>query len=298
MLVRIKSRALIAHLRNHALPELIDNECLAAFDNIKAQYGEMHTYLGFIEVRLGNPARHVDYSLLNESENIPLPSLLWYEFDYKQFSSGKKIEPVYFFSFYGGLDLDNYKKAFDKYLPSFLGEEMDRKIREPLIELTKKLPDSVYIRHIGSMSSRGKFDSVRITVFVPKRENLSKTLEKIGWNGDISALWKDIEPLHKKDYISFDFDLGENGISDKIGVEISFVGSKVAIIDKCITELEQKGLCLKSKGDAIRSWIRIPHDEDPRIITSLEHFKLNFLGEHIIEAKAYLQQRPYINSKK
>ena len=38
MLVRIKSRALIAHLRSHALPELIDNECLAAFDNIRAQF--------------------------------------------------------------------------------------------------------------------------------------------------------------------------------------------------------------------------------------------------------------------
>ena len=76
MLVRIKTRALVAHLRNHALPELMDNECLAAFDNIRAQYGEMYTYLGFIEVHLGNPARHVDYSLLNESENIPLPSPL------------------------------------------------------------------------------------------------------------------------------------------------------------------------------------------------------------------------------
>ena len=71
----------------------------------------MYTYLGGIEVRLGNPARHVDYILLNNSEDIPLPSPLWYEFDYNQFSSGKKIEPCYFFSFYGRLDLDDYKKV-------------------------------------------------------------------------------------------------------------------------------------------------------------------------------------------
>lgn len=297
MLVRIKTRALIAHLRSHALPELMDNECLAAFDNIKAQYGEMYTYLSIIEVHLGDPARNVDYSLLNDSENIPLPSLLWYELDYKQFSSGKKIEPFYFFSFYDRLELDDYKKAFDKYLPTFLGEETDKKVREPLIELTKKLPNRVYIHHIGSMASRGKFDTVRVTVFVSERENLCNTLEKIGWKGDISALWKDIEPLHKKKYISFDFDLGENGISDKIGVEIPVSGSQTEIIDKFITDLEQKGLCLKSKGDAIRRWIRIPHGDDPRINTSLEHFKFNFFGGHIIEAKAYLQQIPYLNRK-
>ena len=180
MLVRIKTRALVAHLRSHAMPELIDNECLDAFDNIRAQYGEMYTYLGGIEVRLGNPARHVDYILLNNSEDIPLPSLLWYEFDYNQFSSGKKIEPCYFFSFYGRLDLDSYKKAFDEYLPPFLGEETDRKIREPLMELIKKFPDGVYIHHIGSMASRGRFDTVRLAVFVPERENLCNTLEKIG----------------------------------------------------------------------------------------------------------------------
>ena len=91
--------------------------------------------------------------------------------------------------------------------------------------------------------------------------------------------------------------LWKKSAADKIGVEISVVGSQTEIIDKCITALEQKGLCLQSKGDALRRWIRIPHDDDPRIITSLEHFKLNFLGDHITEAKAYLQQRPYLNRK-
>lgn len=295
MLVKIKTRALVAHLRSHAMPEITDNECLSAFDNIKAQYGEMYSYLGGIEVHLGDPARHVDYTLLNKSENIPLPSLLWCELDYEQFSSGKKIEPCYFFSFYSKSDLDTYKKAFDKYLPPFLGEETDKKLREPLIELIKKLPNGVYIRHIGSMASRGNFDTVRLAVFVSERENLCSTLEKIGWTGDIAALWRFIEPLHEQKYISFDFDLGENGISDKIGVEMYVENLQPVIIDRVITALEQKGLCIESKGDAIRRWIRIPPDDDPRIRTSIEHFKINFLGDRIIKAKAYLKQQPYLN---
>ena len=296
ILVKIKTKALVAHLRRYAIPELIDNECLAAFENVEAQYGEMYTYLGIIEIRLGEPARHVDYSLLNESEDIPLPSPLWYEFDYEQFSSGKKIEPCYFFSFYSGFDLDTYKKFFDKYLPPFLGEERDRKLRDHLMELIKKLPPKVYIRHIGTMSSRGKFDTMRLTVFVSDRRNLYRCLEKIGWKGDITALWKVIESLHEQDYISFDFDLGENGMSDKIGVEMSVVGIQPIIVDRFITDLEQKGLCLKSTGDALRRWIRIPPDDDPLIHTAIQYFKLNFLDDHIMEAKAYIEQVPYINS--
>ena len=48
----LRVKELTAHLSRHAIPELVDDNCLAAFDNIDAQFGETDTYTGMLEVRL------------------------------------------------------------------------------------------------------------------------------------------------------------------------------------------------------------------------------------------------------
>ena len=114
------------------------------------------------------------------------------------------------------------------------------------------------------------------------------------WKGDLDALWEAIKTLNEQNYLQLDFDLGEDCISEKICLEITVNGYHPVIVDMYITRLEEMGLCLKSKGDGLRNWIRIPPDADPFIQTQIQYFKLNFLDGKIIEAKAYLEQSPYI----
>lgn len=62
-----------------------------------------------------------------------------------------------------------------------------------------------------------------------------------------------------------------------------------------ITRLEAAGLCLPSKAEALRRWIRIRPDGDPFIQTLIAYFKLNYRDGKIAEAKAYLEQSPYVH---
>ena len=290
----IKIKEFIAHLRRHAIPELIDDRCLAALDNIEVQYGEKSPYVVLLEVRLGEEVRYVDYSILLDEENGTLPNNMWYEFDYEQFASSKKFEPCLFFTMIEPT-AEDYREIFDKTLPTFLGEERAQKLRKQLEKIVRTLPEDSYIRQIGTMSSRGELETARVIVRIVDRENICKFLAEMNWKGDLDALWKIIKTWNGQNYFSLDFDLGEDWISEKIGLEISTDGyHHPVIVDMYITRLEEMGLCLKSKGDGLRNWIRILPDADPFIQTRIQYFKLNFLDGKIIEAKAYIEQSPYI----
>ena len=89
-------REFLAHLRRHPMPEIIDDECLAALGNVEAQYGSTLTHLGGLEVRLGDKARYVDYILNIDTDEIPGVSNLWVEIDYAEFARGGPIKPCFF----------------------------------------------------------------------------------------------------------------------------------------------------------------------------------------------------------
>ena len=89
-------REFLAHLRRHPMPEIIDDECLAALTNVEAQYGGTITHLGGLEVRLGEDARYVDYIMNIDTDEIPGVPNLWYEIDYAEFARGGHLEPCFF----------------------------------------------------------------------------------------------------------------------------------------------------------------------------------------------------------
>ena len=175
MAYKIKTKDLIAHLRRHVVSELTDYKCLKSLANIEAQYGEKMTYVGILEVRLGEQARYADYVILLDEEKIPIKSPMWYEFDYEQFASGKKMEPCLFFSTREPTKED-YREIFDKTLPLFLGAERAGKLRPSLENVVKILPEGSYIKHIGTMSSRGEFETVRLVVDFIGREKICRFL--------------------------------------------------------------------------------------------------------------------------
>lgn len=289
---KLPVKEFLAHLRRQNVSEIISDECLAAFSNVEAQYGNKFTFVSGFEVRLGNPARYVDYILTTDEENIPLVDFIWVEIDYEQFAADKKIEPCFFVNV-KPKDGD-YNEFWNKILPIFMGEQRARKLRAPLDNLTANLPENVSIKQIGTMTGRGELDLMRIYLSLSKWENIYPTLEKIGWKGDIKALWAAIEPLRESFGAGISLDLSEKGVHDKIGIELFLRWRHPLLVDRFITRLERSGLCLKSKGDALRRWIKILPNAEPLIQTDIHYFKLNYLDGKIIEAKAYIEQKPHI----
>ena len=285
----------LAHLRRHPMPEIVSAECMAALSSVEAQYGETESYGAGLEVRLGNPAAYVDYIMNIDEENIPKVKSLWYEIDYEEFSraaaTGKRIEPCLF----ANVGEEDYRTFWDEVLPPFLGEERAKRLRAPLDRVTERLPEKAFIKQIGTMTSRGELDIMRLVISFPSWESIFPGLTAIGWQGDTAELASALEPWKESQRIAVNIDLGADGVLPKIGIEVFSRWRHPLIVDKFIMRLEDAGLCLPEKGEALRRWIRIRPDADPFRQTLINYFKLNYKDGKITEAKAYLEQTPYIN---
>lgn len=286
----------LAHLHRHPIPEIMDEECLADLESVKAQYGDTITHGAGLEVRLGEEARYVDYIMNIDETVIPDMESLWYEIDYAEFrkarETGEKISPCLFANIkFAHQDA----AAWDAFLPSFLGEDRAKKLRAPLERVMENLPKGASFKQIGTMTSRGELDVMRLVIMFPGWETIPDGLAAIGWQGDTSALREALAPWRETEKIAVNIDLGENGVLPKIGVEVFSRWRHPLLVDMFITRLEEAGLCLPSKAEALRRWIRIRPDGDPFIQTLIAYFKLNYRDGKIAEAKAYLEQSPYVH---
>ena len=284
------------HLHRHPIPEIMDEECFADLESVKAQYGDTITHGAGLEVRLGEEARYVDYIMNIDETVIPDMESLWYEIDYAEFrkarETGEKISPCLF----ANIKFTHQDAAaWDAFLPPFLGEDRAKKLRAPLERVLEKLPKGANIKQIGTMTSRGELDVMRLVIMFPGWETIPDGLAAIGWRGDTAALREALAPWRETEKIAVNIDLGENGVLPKIGVEVFSRWRHPLLVDMFITRLEAAGLCLPSKAEALRRWIRIRPDGDPFIQTLIAYFKLNYRDGKIAEAKAYLEQSPYVH---
>ncbi len=286
-------REYYAHLRRHPIPEIVDDACLTAVANVEAQYGNTITHGAGLEVRLGEKARYVDYIMNIDVEHIPFVSSLWYEIDYAEFAKGGPIEPCLFTNL--ALAEHSYSELWDKMLPPFMGERRALRLRAPLDRVTAALPKGASIKQIGTMSGRGELDIMRLVIIFSVWESVFEGLKAIGWQGSTEALREALEPWKETKNVAVNIDLGEAGVLPKIGIEVCSNWRHPLLMDKFIARLEEAGLCLPAKGEALRRWIRIRPDGDPFIQTLIAYFKLNYKDGRITEAKAYLEQSPYIH---
>ena len=315
----LPARAYLAHLRRHPVPELMDEECVAALANVEAQFGDTITHGAGLEVRLGNPARYVDYILNVDQDRIPGIQSIWYEIDYADFLRGGEISPCLFIntSDYkeeqaekqesGASEDDNAqrqdkpfappmgKKFWDSVLPPFAGEKRAARLRDQLDRVLAALPRDAAIKQIGTMSPRGELDILRLVVIFHRWDSIFAWLRDAGWPGDTRAMEMALLPWKESQNFAVNIDLGESGLLEKTGLEVFGRWRHPLLVDKFIERLEEAGLCLPSKGAALRRWIRILPDGDPFIQTLVSYFKLNYAKGRVTEAKAYLEQSPYIH---
>ncbi|MBR5063942.1 MAG: hypothetical protein IKX05_04420 [Bacteroidales bacterium] len=315
----LPARAYLAHLRRHPVPELMDEECVAALANVEAQFGDTITHGAGLEVRLGNPARYVDYIMNVDQDRIPGIQSIWYEIDYADFLRGGEISPCLFIntSDYkeeqsekresGAAEDDNAqqqdkpfappmgKTFWDSVLPPFAGEKRAVRLRGQLDRILAALPRDAAIKQIGTMSPRGELDILRLVVIFHRWDSIFAWLRDTGWPGDTRAMEQALLPWKEAQNFAVNIDLGESGLLEKTGLEVFGRWRHPLLVDKFIERLEEAGLCLPSKGAALRRWIRISPDGDPFIQTLVSYFKLSYAKGRVTEAKAYLEQSPYIH---
>ncbi|MBQ9365892.1 MAG: hypothetical protein IJT82_08955 [Schwartzia sp.] len=293
----LPAKEFLAHLGRHPIPEIMDDECMAALKSIEREYGDTITHGAGLEVRLGEEARYVDYIMNIDEDNIPGVENLWYEIDYDEFrkanATGKTISPCLFMN----TDANKSKDAayWDALLPPFMGEARAKNLRSALFHVINELPKGAYIKQIGTMTGRGELSIMRLVIMFHDWDSIPEGLAGIGWQGDTARLFNALEPWRQANNVAVNIDLGESGVLPKIGIEAFSRWRHPLIVDKAIARLEDAGLCLPSKADALRRWIRIRPDGYPFIQTLIAYFKLNYRDGKIIEAKAYLEQSPYIH---
>ncbi|MBR4907415.1 MAG: hypothetical protein IKZ43_00120 [Acidaminococcaceae bacterium] len=327
----LPARAYLAHLRRHPLPELMDEECVAALANVEAQFGDTITHGAGLEVRLGNPARYVDYIMNVDQDRIPGIQCIWYEIDYADFLRGGEISPCLFINTsdykeekadeqkccaVGAEDTQGQepfstkdevqkqglpsaaamgKKFWDTVLPPFAGEKRAARLRGQLNRVIALLPRDAAIKQIGTMSPRGELDILRLVVIFHRWDSIFAWLRDADWPGDTRAMEQALLPWKESQNFAVNIDLGESGLLEKTGLEVFGRWRHPLLVDKFIERLEEAGLCLPTKGAALRRWIRIRPDGDPFIQTLVSYFKLNYAKGRVTEAKAYLEQSPYIH---
>ena len=287
----LKVKDYLEHLARHQIKEIISDECMSALANVKAQYGDTETHCAGLEVRLGDPEPYIDYIMEIDEFNITGADRLWYELDYEEYAKGGHLEPCLFYTAY--LNSATDKDYLKKLLAGFLGEKRARTLYDPLIRIMAVNP-KMYVRSIGTMTSRQELDIMRMVLYFPTWDELFQGLSDIGWKGDIKALKAALEPWKEVWSTEAAVDLGPEGVmSEKIGFEMfSPCWKHPVLMSSFISRLEKAGLCLPSKGDALRRWTNILPDGDPFIHTFVAYFKLNYKDGKITEAKAYLEQSP------
>ena len=161
--------------------------------------------------------------------------------------------------------------------------------------MVSRLTEGAHIKQVGSMSSRGELDIMRLVIAFPAWEMIPEGLSRIGWRGDTRALEAALAPWRETGMAAVNIDLGENGVLSKIGMEAASRWRQPVLVDKFVERLEAAGLCIPSKAQALRRWIRQNPQGDPFIQTVIAYFKLAYRDGRITEAKAYLEQSPYIH---
>ena len=244
-----------------------------------------------------------------DTDQIPFVESLWYEIDYAEFlkasQTGERIEPCLFANVEPS-KAESETAFWDAVLPAFLGEGRAARLRPVLEDVIAKLPEDACVKQIGTMSGRGELDIMRLVIIFLRWEDIATGLAAIGWPGDTEAFRAATEPWKETKNIAVNFDIGATGVLPKIGVELFGRWRHPLLVDRFIAGLEEARLCLPSKADALRRWTRIRPDGDPFAQTLISYFKLVYREDgpesgasmrvgRIAEAKAYLEQSPYIH---
>ena len=181
----------------------------------------------------------------------------------------------------------------------FYGLELDQARLDTIIHA---LPQGGKVFQMGVMGAR-TMPATRLCVKMPDEGMHERWLAEIGWPGDRSSLHDTLSRLKPlSGEIALNVDILPDRMGERLGLEI-YSTERTLSMDPwqpLNDELLAWGLARADKLAALRefpwfqmfrqfgAWLRTPPYGFPAIATNLHHLKLVFVGDAVLETKAYL----------
>ncbi len=165
-----------------------------------------------------------------------------------------------------------------------LGKELPIGLMEHVERCIAALPTGVGLYQVGMMLGREDKDiSLRLFTAEMDISQMQQFLMDCASPKyeEIYGLMQELQPFTDKRYI-VDFDVSENGLSQKHGLNFGLNYSQENIIDKFCTWLLERGQCSPQKHEAVVKWCR-------GSAHNISHFKLP-LQSSAANAKVYLRK--------
>jgi len=246
----------------------------------------------------------------------------WLEFDMPENPTGIPVPSVFFGPAkpHGATnESTQYRWLTQTALPLLKGGALSETVEQKVMDCIEKIPGAAYLFQVGTMLSR-EVQTVRVYINRIAPDQIIPYLISIGWADDAGAFAQVIEEIaDKADRFVISFDVQEDGIGSKIGIECSFNESQYLLNSKWERFLEYlvtKGLCLPEKRDALLKYSGVENaeieDTTMKPLTSasrsldevlssaiarfINHVKLVYRPGQPLEAKAYPAVR-YFNTE-
>ncbi len=179
----------------------------------------------------------------------------WLEFDMPNDELKETPIPSVFFG--PSKNSDNYEWLTNTAIPLLKGKKVPVEITNLIHDCINKIPVNSKLFQIGTMLSR-KSNAIRLHINKINPEQIIPYLKEIGYNYDtkeLKNLINDLENLADRFVISFD--ITEEGIRDKIGIELSFTDDKFqneGRWEHLMDYLVKKNACIPQKRNALLTY--------------------------------------------
>ena len=278
----------IKALYKQSYPELFPDECIMRLSNIEDNLCDVEASGTILEVRLDKEVYAMDYSVCSPAPESGIKEY-WLEIDYERYISKDNVKPCVF---YDAERLRPDKDDEDFYinvLPKLIGKDMSEALSPALKKAVKLLAGRCNgLYQIGSMSSRGEVSSLRVYTQAMKADMIIPYLKDIGYTGETAYLENFLKKWDSPHILNFD--LFEDHIGSKIGINISTLISTVRASYKLLEKFREQRLLLPDREKAIKRFINHPPQKEPYIQNVLSHIKVTFDDDRLISVKAYLEQ--------
>lgn len=271
--------------------DLLDEESMTKLHYVEEKYGTLETEETILEVRLSENDRTCDYSIRVDVEH-PTVTEYWYELDSNNCKK-ENISPCYFMEAMAVEPGKDNEEFYQSVLVKLAGENRVAKLRPMIEKCVAALEGKCKtLYQFGAMTGRTQNQSIRMFTNDMKRSDFVSYLKEIEWNGDLKALdafLEEWEAYSDKGMFILDFDIYENAISEKIGINFGTRKKTPASIETVLTAFENKGLCLSDKKQDVLRFVKRYPSHTPFIQNDISHFKIPFQGKTALQAKAYLR---------
>ena len=248
----------------------------------------------------------LEFDMPEESPDIPVPSIFFGPTRLPKGTNPNEIE--------------HYEWLIESALPILKGRELSAKMKHQINTCINHIPRNASLFQIGTMLSR-ESKSVRFHINKLELIQIIPYLESIGWHDENEELSTLIGELADKvDRFVISYDITEDGIGPRIGIELSFIqplSEQYNSWNILFSYFVKKGWCLPERQKALLNYPGTDNEEyfngsimkpvvtaasdmdtlkTSKIVRYINHVKLVFEQGKDVEAKVYPAVRLFSNS--